>query len=862
MIARFRLAFRAMLVLAVLSTMTMPVSLINAPTMIQAQEDDPDDIVIAGSGYLFLEAMVENWIATYQDNVDSDSTFSIEAQGNNDGFERLCSGTTDFTMATREISDEEIINCQENGVEFVEILLAVDGLALATDVENEVSCIPYESVATIFQSEAPPTWNAIVPTGPEVPIDIFGPQSLGRGYTLLTILMDNVEPRVEYEPFEEPAEIIEAISQSDENDLGFMTLAEWNELEDTDDTALLSLSSPQSTDCVAPTAGSLSTGEYPATLQMLMYVNAASLEDAAIQEFVQFGLGEDEAPIEERPLAGIAAAEGFTAPVQAIFDRNSNNIRGPITGRTFTRTTAPASVNTATEGEITVRGASISTYGTQTLFDSFNTTFPNITVDLKPYGEERAWQALCNGEVSAIQTSGAPSDDILELCAANDITPFEIYYGSQAVVMVVSAESTLPACLNSDQVAQILFPEDIADTGDAEEDAETSGEDVPSGDADTADTPDEEENVASDEATEAPTAEDDEDTEVQRDEEATTDAAPSGEESAESDSQDTEEDTANAEDTNAAEDDSETTDEDTSGDAETESDGDAETSADDSESDTPEQPAPPTPQGPTNWSEIFTDETDLDLPLVVLVPDLGVLETDIVHSIAVPTRDTLRRTDEPTIQETPAETGFTNEVDYRLASVAANDGAITYVFWDTYASYENRDSLRLMAIDTGAGCVPPSVETITDGSYPIAFDVRLVVAEEALNEPVTASLLWHSLSREGLSALETLDLVGFDRVELETRRGEIFTLIDEATAAADDAPPADDSETPPPAEDETETPSSDPEAEASDDEEPGDSATDAPEESDGSESEDEPAESETDSTGEDSPADGDSEDEE
>ena len=52
--------------------------------------------------------------------------------GTGDGFARFCAGETDISDASRPISAEEVALCEEAGVEFIELKVAVDGLSVIT----------------------------------------------------------------------------------------------------------------------------------------------------------------------------------------------------------------------------------------------------------------------------------------------------------------------------------------------------------------------------------------------------------------------------------------------------------------------------------------------------------------------------------------------------------------------------------------------------------------------------------------------------------------------------------------------------------------------------------------------------------
>ncbi len=57
---------------------------------------------------------------------------SVEGPGTGDGFQRFCAGETDISDASRAIKDEEAASCTEAGVEFTELVVAIDGIAVMT----------------------------------------------------------------------------------------------------------------------------------------------------------------------------------------------------------------------------------------------------------------------------------------------------------------------------------------------------------------------------------------------------------------------------------------------------------------------------------------------------------------------------------------------------------------------------------------------------------------------------------------------------------------------------------------------------------------------------------------------------------
>ncbi|MBU1225952.1 MAG: substrate-binding domain-containing protein [Actinobacteria bacterium] len=59
---------------------------------------------------------------------------SVEGPGTGDGFALFCQGQTDISDASRAIKDSERETCAANGVEFVELHVAIDGLSVLTNL--------------------------------------------------------------------------------------------------------------------------------------------------------------------------------------------------------------------------------------------------------------------------------------------------------------------------------------------------------------------------------------------------------------------------------------------------------------------------------------------------------------------------------------------------------------------------------------------------------------------------------------------------------------------------------------------------------------------------------------------------------
>ena len=67
---------------------------------------------------------------------------TVGTSGTGGGFEKFCAGETDISDASRPIKpDEEAPVCKKAGIEYKEIQVANDGIAVVTNPELKVDCL-------------------------------------------------------------------------------------------------------------------------------------------------------------------------------------------------------------------------------------------------------------------------------------------------------------------------------------------------------------------------------------------------------------------------------------------------------------------------------------------------------------------------------------------------------------------------------------------------------------------------------------------------------------------------------------------------------------------------------------------------
>ena len=80
---------------------------------------------------------------------------SVEGPGTSDGFALFCAGDSDVQDASRAIEEEEIAACEDNGIEFIELYVAIDGLSVITSALNDqVDCLSFTDIWALLGPEA------------------------------------------------------------------------------------------------------------------------------------------------------------------------------------------------------------------------------------------------------------------------------------------------------------------------------------------------------------------------------------------------------------------------------------------------------------------------------------------------------------------------------------------------------------------------------------------------------------------------------------------------------------------------------------------------------------------------------------
>ncbi|OGO57898.1 MAG: hypothetical protein A2V85_00630 [Chloroflexi bacterium RBG_16_72_14] len=239
-----------------------------------------------------------------------DWNYSIEGPGTGDGFKRFCAGETDISDASRAIKDEEAATCATAGIEYIELKIAYDGMAILTSVDNTaVSCLSFADIYALVGPESTgfAKWSdgqAIATelgsntTLPDADLVITGPgEESGTFDSFVEIVIQKIAEargqdattRPDYGSSANDNVIIEGITGSPTS-FGWVGLAFAE--ENKGQVKEIEISKDVNGTCVAPSAATVSDGSYPVSRPLFIYVKKESAAKPEVAAYVDFYLAD------------------------------------------------------------------------------------------------------------------------------------------------------------------------------------------------------------------------------------------------------------------------------------------------------------------------------------------------------------------------------------------------------------------------------------------------------------------------------------------------------------------------------------------------------------------------------------------
>ncbi|MBN2381796.1 PstS family phosphate ABC transporter substrate-binding protein [bacterium] len=245
-------------------------------------------IKIDGSStvYPITEAVAEEFQAAMKGTVK----VTVGISGSGGGFKKFSRGETDISEASRPIKQKEIEACRENNIEYIELPIAYDGIAVVVNLKNDwVKTLTIEDLRKMWAPESQGTvmkWSQIRPEWPDTPLKLFGPGADSGTFDYFTeaIVGTAKSSRGDFTASEDDNVLVQGIS-GDKSALGYFGLAYYE--ENKDKLKLVPIEGSQGP--VLPSKKTVMDGSYnPLSRPLFLYVNATAAERQEIKDFIAF----------------------------------------------------------------------------------------------------------------------------------------------------------------------------------------------------------------------------------------------------------------------------------------------------------------------------------------------------------------------------------------------------------------------------------------------------------------------------------------------------------------------------------------------------------------------------------------------
>jgi phosphate transport system substrate-binding protein len=251
---------------------------------------------------------------------------TVGISGTGGGFQKFCRAETDISDASRPITAGEIAACEKAGVEYVELPVAYDGIAIVVNPKATwATDITAAELKTLWAPEAQAKvtkWNQVRTTWPDREIHLFGAGVDSGTYDYFTeaITGKAKASRGDFTSSEDDNVLVQGVS-SDELALGFIPFAYFE--DNADKLKLVPVDDGKADNgagAIMPSPDTIRTGTYqPLSRPVFIYVSRKAAERPEVQKFVDFYLAQADTLVPEVNYVGLGAdaymlvAERFAA---------------------------------------------------------------------------------------------------------------------------------------------------------------------------------------------------------------------------------------------------------------------------------------------------------------------------------------------------------------------------------------------------------------------------------------------------------------------------------------------------------------------------------------------------------------------
>ena len=233
----------------------------------------------------------------------------VGISGTGGGFKRFTVGETDITNASRAIKPEEAEKAESNGIKFIELRVAWDGISVVTSKSNDfVDCLTTGELKLIWDAGSTvDNWNQVRSDFPDKKIRLYGPDTDSGTFDYFTDEINGEEDRSrsDYTASADDNTLVQGIA-GDGGSIGYFGYAYY--VENSDKLKLLAVDSGSG--CISPDTTTINDGTYsPLSRSMFIYANTASIDRPEVKNFLEFFMNEGGTLAEEVGYVALSDAD-------------------------------------------------------------------------------------------------------------------------------------------------------------------------------------------------------------------------------------------------------------------------------------------------------------------------------------------------------------------------------------------------------------------------------------------------------------------------------------------------------------------------------------------------------------------------
>ena len=250
-------------------------------------EELAGEIAVDGSSTVFpiTEAMASEFSILHP-NV----RVTVGVSGTGGGFQRFCVGETDISDASRPIKAAEADICAANGVEFIEVPVAYDGLTVVVQSDNDwVDSLTVAELHHIFRPNDYATrWAEVRDGFPDIEISLFAPGADSGTFDYFTETVNEGAGvhRSDNTTFSEDDNVLVQGVSGERGGIGYFGYSYFSNNQDRLKAVPILNDAGEA---VLPNLDTINSGAYnPLSRPLFIYVAAASLDRPAVAAFVEY----------------------------------------------------------------------------------------------------------------------------------------------------------------------------------------------------------------------------------------------------------------------------------------------------------------------------------------------------------------------------------------------------------------------------------------------------------------------------------------------------------------------------------------------------------------------------------------------